>query len=400
MTDKSSILYNITTFGQFDVVKNYDSLVMSASSSKKLWELYKFLLVHRTQKFTPDSLADQLWVSESYSDHRGTLRRQMHRLRQILKEESADENSWTILFSSGYYMWNSSVSIKVDSDIFEAEVAQGDLYLQENPSEALRHYLMAIALYKGDYLPDLLNQHWVFSVRNHYRRLYLRAVENAVKLLTKKYAFDEIIRICQAAIRIDVHEEMFHIHYMRALAAKGLMKDALLHYEQITGFYFREMGLKPSKEMRELYNVLTTEPASPPAVIRDHVENAHFCEPDVFKSICELEHKRSDRSGADFSIGYLTIDVYSEPTMQLLKNHLYSHLRKGDCFTRWNERQFAVLLSGANHDRMKMIFERLLGSFDEREAFRADGEGSADGAGKSRESRKTGESRKNVGQKI
>jgi DNA-binding SARP family transcriptional activator len=380
MTGESSVLYNITTLGQFDVVKNNDSLVMSASSSKKLWELYKFLLVHRSQKFTPDSLADQLWVSESYSDYRGTLRRQMHRLRQILKEESADENGCTILFASGYYMWNSGVSIKVDSDIFEAEVAQGDLCMEIDSSEALRHYLMAIAIYKGDYLPDLLNQHWVFSVRNHYRRLYLRAVEVAVKLLNHKHAFDEIIRICQAAIRIDVHEEMFHIHYMRALAAKGLRKDALLHYEQITGFYFREMGLKPSREMRELYNMLTTEPVSAPTSIKDHVDNAHFCEPDVFRSICELEHKRHERSGADYSIGYLTIDGDSEPTMQLMKSHLFSHLRKGDCFARWNERQFAVLLSGANREQMMMIFDRLLGRFGEGERFSA---GGAEGAGKS-----------------
>lgn len=373
MADKSSISYNITTLGQFDVVKYNDSLVMSASSSKKLWELYKFLLIHRAQKFTPDSLADQLWVSESYSDHRGTLRRQMHRLRQILKEESTDENEWTILFASGYYMWNSSVSIKVDSDIFEAEVALGDLSMQKDSKEALKHYLMAIALYKGDYLPDLLNQHWVFSVRNHFRRLYLRAVENSVKLLNHKYAFDEIIRICQAAIRIDVHEEMFHIHYMKALASKGLLKDALLHYEQITGFYFREMGLKPSKEMRELYNMLTTEPVSAPSTIRDHVNNAHFCEPDVFKSISELEHKRSERSGADFSIGYLTNIEFSESTMELMKNYLFGHLRKGDCFTRWNERQFAVLFSGANPDQMKMIFDRLLGNFSEGDVFRAEG---------------------------
>jgi DNA-binding SARP family transcriptional activator len=379
MTDKTSVLYTITTLGQFDVVKNNDSLVMSASSSKKLWELYKFLLVHRSQKFTPETLADQLWVSESYSDHRGTLRRQMHRLRQILKEEPVDENEWTILFASGYYMWNSSVSIKVDSDIFEAEVASGDLYMQRDSNEALRHYLMAIALYKGDYLPDLLNQHWVFSVRNHYRRLYLRAVENAVKLLMHKHAFDEIVRICQAAIRIDVHEEMFHIHYMKALAAKGLLKDALLHYEQITGFYFREMGLKPSKEMRELYNVLTTEPVSAPSAIKDHVDNAHYCEPDVFKSISELEHKRVERSGADYCVGYLTIDEFSEPVMQRMKNHLFGHLRKGDCFTRWNERQFAVLFYGANRDQMTMIFDRLLGNFGEGDAFRA--EGSLEGQG-------------------
>ena len=66
----------IHTLGRFDVIKDGHSLVMSSSGSKKIWELYKFMLTHRDRAFTPETLMDQLWVSESYSDPRSTLRRQ------------------------------------------------------------------------------------------------------------------------------------------------------------------------------------------------------------------------------------------------------------------------------------------------------------------------------------
>lgn len=66
--------YHIYTLGRFDVIKEDVSLVASASGSKKIWELYKFMLTYRDRAFTPESLMDQLWVSESYNDPRSTLR--------------------------------------------------------------------------------------------------------------------------------------------------------------------------------------------------------------------------------------------------------------------------------------------------------------------------------------
>ena len=368
----------VHTLGRFNVFKDGESVVLSASGSKKIWELYKFMLTHRDRSFTPETLMDMLWVSESYNDPRGTLRRQMHRLRQMLAEENANDIEKTLLYSNGYYKWNDHLDVEVDVDQFESLIKQGDLYKTSNPEFALDYYEEAIGLYHGDYLPDCYDQHWVFSVRNHYKRLFLCTMVNTIEILKSKMRHDDIILFSQKAIKIDVYEEFFHLSLMEALMHKGQQKQALEHYEYITGFYYHEMGLKPSVEMREIYKKLlkTHAPISSEVNLLDALEsnsaylNAFFCEPNVFKSIYELERRRSERSGAFISVAVIDaipIEGYSQSQELLRINHLKQHLmeklRKGDTFTLWNMNQFIVLLPGVDSETMHKIMDRIIGCF-------------------------------------
>ena len=382
--DSENSKFIVYTLGRFDVIKDGNSLVMSSSGSKKLWELYKFMLTHRDRSFTPETLMDQLWVSESYSDPRSTLRRQMHRLRQSLLEEDAKENFNTIHFTNGYYKWNELLEYEIDVDLFESLIRQGDVCTVTAPQNALGYYLEALSYYYGDYLPDCFDQHWVFPIRNHYRRLYLKTVLNAIGIMKVNQLHDDIITICQKAIQIDIYEESFHMHFMDALMNTGQQKQALEHYEHITGFYYHEMGLKPSVEMRTLYKKMLQ---SNKPIVNDSnlcealeanivLENAFYCEASVFGSIYELERRRSQRSGALFSIGVIDvtpIKSYSQSQENLrivhLKQHLMEKLRKGDTFTLWSEFQFIVLLHGIESAIMEKVLRRILDTFPNNEAI-------------------------------
>jgi DNA-binding SARP family transcriptional activator len=383
--DLDNSKFIIQTLGRFDVIKNGSSLVMSSSGSKKLWELFKFMLTHRDRPFTPETLMDQLWVSESYSDPRSTLRRQMHRLRQSLAEEDAGDQLNTIRFTNGYYKWNDNLELEIDIDLFERLIKQGDAYMVTAPQKALDYYLEALSYYYGDYLPDCFDQHWVFPIRNHYRRLYLKTVLNAVILMKTNQRYDDIVTICQKAIQIDIYEESFHLHLMEALLIKGQQKQALQHYEYITGFYYHEMGLKPSVEMRALYKKLlqTNAPIVNDSNLCDDLEanvvldNAFYCEPSVFRSIYELERRRSQRSDASFSIGVIdvtSISGYSQSQENLrilhLKQHLMEKLRKGDTFTLWSDTQFIVLLPGVDSILMEKVLVRILDTFPNNDAIK------------------------------
>lgn len=380
-------VYSIQTLGKFDVMKHGESLVMSSSGSKKIWELYKFMLTHRDRTFTPESLMDQLWVSEAYNDPRSTLRRQMHRLRQSLREEDAHEQLKTLQFTNGYYKWNEQLQCDIDTDQFEALIKQGDLFKTSSPEKAIAFYLDAISLYHGDYLPECFDQHWIFSIRNHYRRLFLSTVLKAVEILKNLKQYDTIISLCQKAVQIDIYEEVFHLYLMEALLKNGDQKQGLAHYEHITGFYYHEMGLKPSAEMKLMYKRLlqTNTKVASESTLMDalesnlSLENAFYCEPEVFKSIYELERRRSQRSGAAFSIGVIgvaPIEGYSTSQEGLrishLKEHLMHTLRKGDTFTLWNESQFIVLLPGVDGDVMKKVLERVLAPFPKSDHIEVD----------------------------
>lgn len=342
------------------------------------------MLSHRNQAFTPEALMDQLWVGEDYADPRGTLRRQMHRLRQLL--EVSEEDTF-VVFQNGYYRWNAQKTASVDADAFEALHAEGNALSASDPEMALERYLSALDLYQGEFLPPLTNEHWIFAPRKHYQRLYTKTVLNAVSLLKAKFNFDRIIDLCTFAIKIDIYEEAFHLMLMEALLEKGEKKQALAHYEYITGFYYAEMGLAPSPEMRLLYKRLirTESPIRSKQGILDALEpetdyeNAFFCEPNVFKSIYELERRRSQRSGDVFSVGVLTIQSTSKYTasqetlrMNHLKQHLMSSLRKGDTFTLWTPSQVMLLLPKTDAHLMVQVLKRVLASFPDSDAFEID----------------------------
>lgn len=372
---KDSNIINVYTLGRFEVVRNGCSLIMNSAGLKKVWELYKFMLTHKDRSFTPESLMDQLWVSEEYSDPRSTLRKQMYRLRKALGEDTAEENNKTILFTNGYYRWNEQISIKMDAEIFESYVKNGDDQKEKSPEAALQSYKDALNLYVGDYLPECTNQYWVYTARNHYRRLYIKTVMNMIELLKAREAYDEILELCQKAIQIDVYEEVFHINLLEAFMVSGEFRQAFEHYEYITGFYEREMGISPSDEMRAIYKRLLASQSRAKVesnfcdVLEKDIcyDNAFYCEPEVFKSIYELERRRSQRQNTCFSVGIITVNpikgyTYSQNELRMnkIKQLLLQHLRKGDILTCWNYRQFAVLLPGVNDELTEKVLKRII----------------------------------------
>lgn len=341
------------------------------------------MLTHKDRAFTPETLAEQLWLEENYGDPRATLRKQMHRLRQMLEQQESEPNK-TIEFSSGYYRWNPLFLYQLDSELFEKAIKSAETLKTTDPGEALSQFQYATSLYLGDYLPDCLEQHWVFPIRNYYRRLYLSAVMQTIELLIQKGDFESIIPLCEKAIQIDIYEESFHINYMEALMRNGHHKQAISHYEHITSFYYREMGVKPSVALKMIYKKLIqvkTVNLKDEDIVEalntvDAFENAFYCDPDVFKSIYELERRRSARSGNAFSVGLVTIEPIkgnnaTQTTLRVnkVKEHLLESLRKGDTITHWGELQLLILLPGANTDLMDQIMSRIFRDFPNSDAL-------------------------------
>ena len=372
---KDSNNLTVFTLGQFDVIREGRSLIKASKGSRKIWELFKFMLTHRDRSFTPESLMNQLWVSEEYSDPRSVIRKQMHRLRKALGEETADDDKKTILFSNGYYRWNEQVSIKLDAELFETYIKNGDEQKKNSPEAALQSYKEALNIYAGDYLPDCTNQYWVYAIRNHFRKQYIKAVSNVIELLKPREAYDEIIVLCQKAIQIDMYEEVFHISLLDTLIAKGDFRQAFEYYEYITEFYKKEMGIKPSDEMRIIHKKLMESQAITKVdnnfceilEVDDSYENALYCEPEVFKVIYEMERRRSQRQNTVYSVGVITVNPIrgythsqNELRMNRIKQLLLERLRKEDAITLWDYHQFAVLLPGANEDITEDILKRAL----------------------------------------
>ena len=262
-------------------------------------------------------------------------------------------------------------SFRVDCDQFEKEIKEGIKSGQRDRNKAIEAYLKAIDLYQGPYF-ERIQAIWILPKRNYYHNLYLKSLRNLIDLFEEQEDFNRMVSMCEKAIEGDRYEEYFHLQFMKALRGRGEQRLALRHYQEINHFYLQEMGIEPSKEMKSLYKeLLSTSIHFEQKNIQDELgeeaesEHAFYCEAAIFRSIYELERKRSQRSKIDIRIAVVEIlgakgREEEEKIVQHVHQHLMENLRKGDVITRWNEKCFLILLHGVEKELMQKIVNRVL----------------------------------------
>lgn len=237
--------------GKFYVKRGNKIISAHANKSYKLWKLFKYLLTkNRDKNILPEVAMDTLWPENNYSDPKKALRTAVYRLRKLLNENSDNvKSSDIIVFSQGCYKWNLDADYWLDTDEFEMLCKQGRDLAAREPEKAIKIYSKAIALYKGDYLPECAYDEWELPIRSYYRHIYLQSALELLRLLHNKQRYDAIIKICETVFAIELFEEDFHIYFIDALFALGKIKEARSHYEYITSLFYRELGVKPSLAM-------------------------------------------------------------------------------------------------------------------------------------------------------
>lgn len=375
--EREDNILEIYSLGQFMVKKGDENLSESSNKSYRLWSLFKYFLTYRNKTIPSDTLLEVLWPEEESDLSQQALRTLVYRLRKLLSKETEMQNQQYITFTQGGYCWNDSAPYWLDAEEFENLYNKGLKISQKNPYDAINSFKKAFSYYKGDYLPDITCYDWVIPLRNYYRRIYLDIIWELKKILTKKGRHDEIIKICEKALLIEPFEESLHQYYVEALLNEGKIKDAQAHYEYITSLFYRELGVKPSNELRNLYRRIKNSNEGIEmdlSSIQESLEerqvgsSAFCCDPDTFRFFYKLESRRLLRTGKVVFLGLLTLTNpdYSLPQGNTLKESmnklleiLKKNLRKGDVICQWNEAQCLLLLPGLNFEQARQVLKRI-----------------------------------------
>lgn len=370
----------VTTLGQFQVSSDGQVLTESAGRSYKLWDLFKLLLINRGKAIGPEQIMEILWPEQDLENDKGALRTLVYRLRKVL--ELGTEGCGSINLQNGSYSLVLDESVEVDVDRFERLCRQGTALSEANPSMAMVHLKEAVNIYKGEFLTECSYFDWVLPARNYYHRLYLEAVMCLAQLLDYTGQHSDRARLCERALIVEPYDEELHLIFMDALVKDGKRRQALSHYEYITSKLYRELGVKPSQAMRSLYRQLKTSDVvnldlssiQHGLKVRQEPEGAFLCEPDVFRSIYELERRRGERTGQAVFLCLLTIatDEHTLPVQPVLKECieqlkliLVDSLRRGDVVTGWNEAQCLIILPGLRQEHAEMILGRVQTRFSQ-----------------------------------
>jgi DNA-binding SARP family transcriptional activator len=374
----------VYTLGHFSVKSGKKVLSDDCKRSQQVWNLFKYILTYRNKGIIQENFFDVLWSDKECDNPVKALQNLIYRLRLILNYDGVKNDGESIInYSQGCYSWNNEFHYWIDIDEFE------DLYKKAIASEknddyinAIEFYERALILYKGDYLSEDSYNEWVTPVRNYYHRIYMDIIDKLIGLLKHYSRNQDILKVCEDALMIEQFEENIHILYIEALIEVGFIKQAQSQYQYVTSMLYKQMGVKPSTKLRNLYHqikynddkaLLDIDSIKEMMTDRQDDDGAFFCERDTFISFYKLECRRIARSEQVVSIAMLTIyrvknrnqnNIILKKAMGSLLDMLIQGLRKGDVVTKWSEAQILVLLPGATFEKADMVLTRILNKYD------------------------------------
>jgi DNA-binding SARP family transcriptional activator len=378
----------VLTLGDFDIKRSGKSLMERNKRSHKRLELLKYFITYRDKKLSPEYIAENLWNDSEYADPKNTLRTQIFRLRKTLDGMGINGNAvgdvkyLDIAFQNGYYVLNIGENCLVDAVLFEKNIKIADKMRSDNPDEAIGRYIEAIRLYRGEYLADIAASEWVFTIRNRYHRLYVQSLIRLFELLKSKGRCKEIVEHFEQAVCYEPFEEALHVFFLEALLDLKEYKNALSHYNYITGRMYRELSVKPSPALKGIYSKIVAgekniqkadlSTLSKSFTYADDMEGALFCDIEYFRTIYNLEERRSIRAQTKEFLGLVTVTADSGEVSndklgkiaETLKSVLKDSLRRGDVYTQWNNHQMIVLLTDVQQDALVLISRRILKKFN------------------------------------
>lgn len=376
--EKKAKLY-IYTLGNFDIKLGEKSLLDTANKSFKILTLLKYFLSFNEKRLLPESIIDHIYPENESSDPKNVLRTQIFRLRRFLKEILGETGNYLdISFVAGYYVFSLSEGVFFDVAEFEKKAKAAKKIKETDKNQAKNLYKEALALYKGNYLLEDTHE-WLVPIRNYYNRLYIQSIFNLIEIYREDGDYNQILEVCEEALRIEPAEEGLHIVFIEALLNLGRVRAALSHYEFISTWFLKELGVKPSSSMKSIYrkirsydhenNIFDLEKINM-EFVEDMDNKPLLCDLDYFKFLYNWSRRRSSRQEKLDYFGLATLTKRTNLSLEenkeiirILTNLVNNSLRKGDIYSFWNETQLIMIVYEIDDKSLETIEDRINKNF-------------------------------------
>lgn len=373
--DKNGI--QVQMFGEFQLSCGGDVVCGREYRSHKVKSLLAYLIYHHTRMVPIDELIGILDAGKKNAAPVAALRTTLYRMRCAVRSAELAMGAPLIVTHNGMYGWNTDVALELDVEEFEAVCRDG---IPDGSGRA-EHCRRMLELYTGDFLEKLASEHWVEPLAEHYRSLYLSAVEQAAPVLIEAGETRAAVEYCARAMALSPYSEPLCRWMMRAYAASGDIEAAAAAYEQMRSVLYKDLGVVPEEETRKVYQSVLCEGKGnilTPDGIRSKLQEDHpasgalICDFSSFRLFYQAEARSAARRGDAIHIGILSVSSRSGTplsasslahVMDRLHNLISEELRTGDIASSCSASQYILMLVQANYENSKMVCERIVRSF-------------------------------------
>lgn len=255
-------------------------------------------------------------------------------------------------------------------------------------------------MYSGELLPVNQSDTWFFQRSNHYKKMFLKTVEELEKFFLEKRDSAARLELYSRAAAIYPYEN-WQEKQIRCNLEMYRYEEALKIYHDTLELYAREIGSEPSAELYECFERMELMEKEHKSSMGDphgwkrldkaflgkrenirkmlfyeeNREGAYYCTYPSFMDYCHLIARAEDRNKVEAVLMFLTLSqnekralrdqINLQEEMDKLKSAAGKTLRMGDAYTRYGNRHFILMLSGTTMDHCGTIFRRIERAYEQ-----------------------------------
>jgi two-component SAPR family response regulator len=213
-------------------------------------ELFFYLLLHGSSR--RDAIGLVFWPDLSTKKMTNNFYNAVHRVRRAVGSNSV------LLEDRQYHIGN--VDYWFDVEEFE-KLADRARLLPSHDYQTQTLWQRAVALYKGDFLPEV-KRLWCVPKREKLREVYIESLIGVGQCHEVRGEFEEAVEWYKRALALDEWREEIHRRVMHCYNQAGRSADALAQYHSCQEVLRRELNTKPSGETTRLYEEISRKGAN------------------------------------------------------------------------------------------------------------------------------------------
>jgi DNA-binding SARP family transcriptional activator len=234
--------------GEFRLSYDGEPLSLTPSAQRLLAVL---AVCYRRRRATRAALAERLWPGSARGRAVSNLRSVLWRLPRPRGRVLVPGNATAVWLAE-----------TIDVDLWAAEEVVQHLR-SAGPPEAEEADLATL---RDDLLPDWVEE-WLVLEQESFRQKRLHALERGSAALCRAGRFDDALEAGLGAVQSEPLRESAHRRVIEVHLAEGNQAEALRQYDGYRRLLARELGLRPSENIRRLVAPLLGRPVDPRAAV-------------------------------------------------------------------------------------------------------------------------------------
>jgi len=250
-------MFSVRLFGKIQI--QLDGEVLAGLDSRRVQELFCYLLLYRDRPHHRETLASLFWSDNPTTQSKKYLRQALWQLQSALDCQTEPISGRVLLVEPEWVRFNPAAPLWLDVVVFEQIFNR----VQGVPGRALDTLRVqalrdAVDLYRGDLLEGWF-QDWCLYQRERLQNMYLAMLDKLIGYCEAAGEYEAGLAYGTRILFYDQARERTHRRLMRLYDLAGDRTTALRQYDRCVEALRRELSVRPAARTVTLYEQIRAE---------------------------------------------------------------------------------------------------------------------------------------------